>query len=70
MPAKHSRHIALTGSLVEWAEHQVARGEYTSVSDLIRTAVRFLKAHEEGRREALSLTHEPETVADESCRLR
>lgn len=47
MPAKHSRHVALTGSLAEWAEGQVAKGEYTSVSDLIRTAIRLLKARDE-----------------------
>jgi antitoxin ParD1/3/4 len=50
MPAKHSRHIALTGPLAEWAERQVAEGEYTSVSDLIRTAIRILKEQDEGRR--------------------
>lgn len=49
MPAKHSRHIALTGPLAEWVDGQVARGEYTSVSDLIRTAIRVLRAQEEGR---------------------
>ena len=50
MPAKHSRHVALTGPLVEWAERQVAEGEYNSVSDLIRTAIRVLKDQDEGRR--------------------
>ena len=49
MPAKHSRHIALTGPLAEWAERQVAKGEYTSVSDLIRTAIRLLKIQDEER---------------------
>lgn len=42
MPAKHSRHIALTA----WIDSQVAKGEYTSTSDLIRTAVRVLRAQE------------------------
>lgn len=47
MPAKHSRHIALTGPLATWAESQVANGEYGSVSELIRTALRRMKAQDE-----------------------
>lgn len=47
MPAKHSRHIALTGPLAEWIDGQVALGEYASTSDLIRAAVRLLKAQGE-----------------------
>lgn len=43
MPAKHSRHIALTGPLSEWVESQVTQGEYNSASDLIRTAIRRLR---------------------------
>ena len=50
MPAKHSRHIALTAPLVEWIDSQVDRGEYTSASDLIRAAVRLLRAQDESRR--------------------
>ncbi len=49
MPAKHSRHIALTGPLEQWAEGQVAHGELTSVSDLIRTAIRLLRERDEAR---------------------
>jgi antitoxin ParD1/3/4 len=49
MPAKHSRHIALTGPLAEWVDGQVAKGEYTSVSDLVRTAIRALRSHEEAQ---------------------
>ena len=42
MPAKHSRHIALTGQLADYVASQVSRGEYASVSDMVRgdTAVR------------------------------
>ncbi|MBN4092684.1 type II toxin-antitoxin system ParD family antitoxin [Methylobacterium sp. OT2] len=50
MPAKHSRHIALTGPLAEWVDSQVSEGEYTSVSDLIRTAIRLLREQEQKRR--------------------
>jgi antitoxin ParD1/3/4 len=50
MPAKHSRHIALTGPLAEWVDGQVSMGEYTSVSDLIRTAIRLLREQEHKRR--------------------
>lgn len=49
MPAKHSRHIPLTGPVAEWVDTQVAKGESASVSDLIRTAIRGLQAQEEGR---------------------
>ncbi|MGW5840128.1 ribbon-helix-helix domain-containing protein [Methylorubrum extorquens] len=49
MPAKHSRHIALTETLVAWIDSQVANGEYASTSDLIRTAIRVLRVQEEGR---------------------
>lgn len=49
MPAKHARHIALSGPLAEWAESQVAKGEYSSLSELIRTALRALRAQEETR---------------------
>lgn len=56
MPAKHSRHIALTEPLADWAEGQVTAGEYTSLSDLIRTAIRLLKERDEakGRRAIVS----------------
>ena len=46
MPAKHSRHIALTDSLTAWIDSQVAKGECTSTSDFIRTAVLMLRAQE------------------------
>ena len=42
MPSKHSRHIALTGPLGQYVDEQVARGEYTSASELVRTAIRLL----------------------------
>ena len=50
MPAKHSRHIALTGPLAQWVDSQVSEGEYTSASDLIRTAIRLLREQEQKRR--------------------
>ena len=49
MPAKHSRHIALTGPLAEWVDGQVVKGEHTSVNDLIRTAIRTLRTQDEAR---------------------
>ncbi|TXN08244.1 type II toxin-antitoxin system ParD family antitoxin [Methylobacterium sp. WL103] len=48
MPAKHSRHIALTEALAAWIDSQVAKGEYASTSDLIRTAIRVLRNRDEG----------------------
>lgn len=49
MPAKHSRHIALTETLASWVDAQVAKGEYASASDLIRTAIRALRSRDEER---------------------
>jgi antitoxin ParD1/3/4 len=49
MPAKHSRHIALTETLVGWIDTRVAEGEYASTSDLIRTAIRVLRIQDEGK---------------------
>jgi antitoxin ParD1/3/4 len=49
MPAKHSRHIALTETLAAWIDAQVAKGEYASTSDLIRTAIRMLRVQDEGK---------------------
>ncbi|MCG5248216.1 ribbon-helix-helix domain-containing protein [Methylorubrum extorquens] len=49
MPAKHSRHIALTETLAAWIDAQVAKGEYASTSDLIRTAIRVLRVQDEGK---------------------
>ncbi len=49
MPAKYSRHIALTGALVEWVDRQIDAGEYASTSDLIRTALRLLKDRDDGK---------------------
>lgn len=42
MVAKHSRHIALTEPLIAYVEAQVASGEYTSISEVVRTALRLL----------------------------
>jgi antitoxin ParD1/3/4 len=49
MPARYSRHIALTETLAAWIDAQVAKGEYASTSDLIRTAIRVLRIQDEGR---------------------
>lgn len=43
MPAKHARHIALSAPLAAWVAEQVACGQYTSASDLVRTAIRLLQ---------------------------
>ena len=42
MAAKFSRHIALTGPLAAFVENEVARGEYASVSEMVRAALRLL----------------------------
>lgn len=47
MPAKHSRHIALTETLAAWVDSRVADGEYASTSDLVRTAIRVLRSKDE-----------------------
>lgn len=49
MAAKHSRHIALTEPLIAYVEAQVAKGEYTSISEVVRTALRQLIEREEAR---------------------
>ncbi|MDF2598256.1 MAG: hypothetical protein K0Q54_1079 [Methylobacterium brachiatum] len=49
MPAKHSRHIALTETLPAWIDSQVAKGKYASSSDLIRAAIRALRIQDEGK---------------------
>ncbi|WP_267427222.1 type II toxin-antitoxin system ParD family antitoxin [Methylobacterium sp. GC_Met_2] len=56
MPAKHSRHIALTGPHAEWIDGQVANGEYASASDVIRTAIRLLRAQGESQGAGSSAT--------------
>ncbi|APX86082.1 hypothetical protein BV511_16110 [Methylorubrum extorquens] len=47
MPAKHSCHIALPEALASWIDAQVAKGEYASTSDLVRTAVRVLRSRDD-----------------------
>ncbi|WP_238180134.1 ribbon-helix-helix domain-containing protein, partial [Methylobacterium haplocladii] len=42
MAAKHSRHIALTEPLIAYVEGQVAKGEYTCISEVVRTALRLM----------------------------
>lgn len=60
MAAKHSRHIALTEPLIAYVEAQVAKGEYTSASEMVRAALRLLIERDEakGRRQAA----DPEVV--------
>ena len=62
MAAKHSRHIALTEPLIAYVEAQVAKGEYTSVSEVVRTALRLLIDREDAK--ALRVTADPEVVRD------
>ena len=52
MPVKHARHIALTAPLAAWVDEQVARGEYTSTSDLIRTALRQMQERDASKAQA------------------
>jgi antitoxin ParD1/3/4 len=47
MPARHSRHIALTGQLADYVAGQVSKGAYASVSDMVRTALHLLKERDE-----------------------
>jgi antitoxin ParD1/3/4 len=42
MPAKHTRHVALTESHALYIESQVAAGAYASVSEVVRAALRLL----------------------------
>ncbi len=49
MAAKHSRHIALTGPLESYVEERVARGEYASVSEMVRAGLKLLKERDERR---------------------
>jgi antitoxin ParD1/3/4 len=49
MAAKHSRHIALTEPLIAFVEDQVARGQYTSVSEVVRTALRHMIERESAK---------------------
>lgn len=49
MAARHPRHIALTGPLAEYVDHQVAQGEYASASEMVRAALRLLIEHDEAK---------------------
>ena len=49
MAAKHSRHIALTEPLIAYVEAQVAKGEYTCISEVVRTALRLLIERDEAK---------------------
>ena len=44
MPAKNSRHIALTRPLATYVEEELARGQYASASEMVRASLRLLKA--------------------------
>ena len=58
MAAKHSRHIALTEPLIAYVEAQVARGEYTCISEVVRTALRQMIERDEAK--ALGKATNPE----------
>ena len=62
MAAKHSRHIALTEPLIAYVEAQVAKGEYTSISEVVRTALRLLIDREDAK--ILRVTADPEVLRD------
>ena len=47
--AKHSHHVALTGPLKLYVEGRVKAGDYASVSEVVRTALRLLIEHDEAR---------------------
>ncbi|MBO1023017.1 type II toxin-antitoxin system ParD family antitoxin [Methylobacterium sp. SD274] len=49
MAARHPRHIALTGPLAEYVDHQVAQGEYASASEMVRVALRLLIERDEAK---------------------
>jgi Arc/MetJ-type ribon-helix-helix transcriptional regulator len=48
MPANHARPIALTETPVVSIDAQVAKGEYASAGDPIRTAIRVLRRQDAG----------------------
>jgi antitoxin ParD1/3/4 len=62
MAAKHSRHIALTEPLIAYVEAQVAKGEYTCISEIVRTALRQMIERDEAKA-ARGLTS-PEATSD------
>jgi antitoxin ParD1/3/4 len=49
MAARHPRHIALTGPLAKYVDHQVAQGEYASASEMVRVALRLLIERDEAK---------------------
>ncbi|TXM70434.1 type II toxin-antitoxin system ParD family antitoxin [Methylobacterium sp. WL120] len=49
MAAKHSRHIALTEPLIAYVQAQVAKGDYTSISEDVRAALRMLIERNEAK---------------------
>ncbi|TPG52492.1 type II toxin-antitoxin system ParD family antitoxin [Roseomonas nepalensis] len=49
MAAKHSRHIALTGSLARYVDDRIARGDYASASEMVRAGLRLLIEQDETR---------------------
>jgi antitoxin ParD1/3/4 len=51
MPAKHTRHVALTAPLELYVENQVAIGAYASVSEIVRAALRLLMERDADRAE-------------------
>ncbi len=58
MAAKHSRHIALTEPLIAYVEAQVAKGEYTCISEVVRTALRQMIKREGAKATRGAASHE------------
>ncbi len=52
MAAKYSHHIALTAPLAQYVASQVAKGDYASVSEVVRAGLRLLIEHDEDRARA------------------
>lgn len=62
MAAKHSRHIALTEPLIAYVEAKVARGEYTCISEVVRTALRQMIEREVAK--VVSVSAKSEALRD------
>nr|WP_052600630.1 type II toxin-antitoxin system ParD family antitoxin [Microvirga lotononidis] len=52
MAAKYSHHVALTAPLAQYVASQVAKGDYASVSEVVRAGLRLLIEQDEDRARA------------------